>query len=48
MHAALRSPERWIPGSGQDIAVKVGPRIERARTRPGDDDGPDIIAIALR
>ncbi|CAM5606012.1 hypothetical protein SROCM77S_00514 [Streptomyces rochei] len=48
MLAALRSPEPWTPGSAQDIAVRVGPFIERARTRPGDDHGPDLIAVALQ
>lgn len=48
MLAALRSPEPWTPGSAQDIAVRVGPFIERAHTRPGDDHGPDIIAVALQ
>jgi len=47
MLAALRTPEPWTPGSGQDIAVRVGPFIERAHTRPGDDHGPDLIAVAL-
>ncbi|MDX3528227.1 hypothetical protein P1P75_17725 [Streptomyces sp. ID05-39B] len=46
--AALRDPEPWTPGHCQDIAVRVGPWIERARTRPGDDHGPDIIAVALQ
>lgn len=45
--AALRAPEPWTPGHCQDIAVRVGPFIERAHTRPGDDHGPDIIALAL-
>ncbi|MFJ2701098.1 hypothetical protein ACIO5Z_33325 [Streptomyces rochei] len=48
MLAALRSPEPWTPGSAQDIAVRVGPFIERAHTRPGDDHGPDLIAVALQ
>ncbi|MGG8318113.1 hypothetical protein ACQ9AR_33470 [Streptomyces lividans] len=48
MLAALRSPEPWTPGSAQDIAVRVGPCIERAHTRPGDDHGPDFIAVALQ
>lgn len=48
MLAARRSPEPWIPGHTQDIAVRIGPFIERAHTRPGDDHGPDIIAIALQ
>ncbi|MFJ8376979.1 hypothetical protein ACIQ9I_36185 [Streptomyces sp. NPDC094461] len=46
--AALRSPEPWTPGHCQDIAVRVGPFIERAHTRPGDDHGRDIIAVALQ
>ncbi|MFJ4276103.1 hypothetical protein ACIP29_36805 [Streptomyces coelicoflavus] len=44
---ALRNPEPWMPGSAQDIAVRVGPFIERAHPRPGDDHGPDVIAVAL-
>ncbi|MGW3060716.1 hypothetical protein ACWC98_32955 [Streptomyces goshikiensis] len=47
MLAALRTPEPWTPGSARDIAVRVGPFIERAHTRPGDDHGPDMIAVAL-
>ncbi|MEU5443652.1 hypothetical protein [Streptomyces griseofuscus] len=47
MLTALRSPEPWTPGSARDIAVRVGPFIERAHTRPGDDHGPDMIAVAL-
>ncbi|MGW9612631.1 hypothetical protein [Streptomyces diastaticus] len=27
--------------------MRVGPFIERAHTRPGDDHGPDLIAVAL-
>lgn len=46
--AALRSPEPWTPGNCQDIAVRVGPFIERAHTRPGDDHGPELIAVALQ
>ncbi|OAH14318.1 hypothetical protein [Streptomyces jeddahensis] len=45
--AALRDTEFWTPGGCQDIAVRVGPFIERAHTRPGDDHGPDFIAVAL-
>ncbi|MFE6189129.1 hypothetical protein ACFQ6U_32370 [Streptomyces sp. NPDC056465] len=48
MLAALRHPEPWIPGCAHDIAVRVGPFVERAHTRPGDDHGPDIIAVALQ
>ncbi|MFD4260730.1 hypothetical protein ACFWR9_24685 [Streptomyces sp. NPDC058534] len=44
---ALRSPEPWAPGSARDIAVRIGPFVERAHTRPGDDHGPDLIAVAL-
>ncbi|MFE9222786.1 hypothetical protein ACFYN3_41755 [Streptomyces lavendulae] len=47
MLAAIRAPEPWTPDRCQDIAVRVGPFVERARTRPGDDYGPDLIAIAL-
>ncbi|MGW4825440.1 hypothetical protein ACWEP4_42855 [Streptomyces sp. NPDC004227] len=28
--AALRNPEPWTPGHGQDVAVRDGPFIERA------------------
>ncbi|MFZ3562846.1 hypothetical protein ACOKM5_43725 [Streptomyces sp. BH097] len=44
---ALRNPEPWAPGSARDIAVRVGPFVERAYTRPGDDHGTDLIAVAL-
>ncbi|MFE1453382.1 hypothetical protein [Streptomyces olivaceoviridis] len=47
MLAAVRNPQPWTPGSAQDIAVRVGPFIERAHTRPGDDHGPDMIAVTL-
>ncbi|MER6074630.1 hypothetical protein ABT187_38615 [Streptomyces sp. NPDC001817] len=47
MLAALRNPEPWTPGGAQDIAVRIGPFVERAHTRPGDDHGPDMIAVAL-
>ncbi|MFI6731104.1 hypothetical protein NRF20_01295 [Streptomyces sp. R-74717] len=47
MLAAVRDPEPWTPGRAQDVAVRVGPFIERAHTRPGDDHGPDLIAVAL-
>ncbi|MFE4825240.1 hypothetical protein ACFRFU_54980 [Streptomyces sp. NPDC056704] len=46
--AALRDPEPWTPGHCQDLAVRVGPFVERAHPRPGDDHGPDIIAVALQ
>ncbi|MEV5242611.1 hypothetical protein AB0K89_26415 [Streptomyces cinnamoneus] len=47
MLAAMRDPEPWTPGRSQDIAVRVGPFIERAHTRPGDDHGTETIAVAL-
>ncbi|MFC8878472.1 hypothetical protein [Streptomyces ardesiacus] len=47
MLTALRTPQSWTPGSAWDIAVRVGPFVERAQTRPGDDHGPDLIAVAL-
>lgn len=47
MLTALRNPQPWTPDSARDIAVRVGPFIERAHTRPGDDHGPDVIAVAL-
>ncbi|MFF8035917.1 hypothetical protein [Streptomyces sp. NPDC016626] len=47
MLAAVRDPQPWTPGSGRDIAVRIGPFIERAHPRPGDDHGPEMIAVAL-
>ncbi|MGW6939983.1 hypothetical protein ACWGF3_13410 [Streptomyces xanthophaeus] len=47
MLAAVRTPEPWTPGLGQDVAVRVGAFIERAHTRPGDDRGTETIAVAL-
>ncbi|MFF3015525.1 hypothetical protein [Streptomyces sp. NPDC057939] len=47
MVAALRTPEPWTPGCCEDVAVRVGAHIERAHIRPGDDRGPDVIAVAL-
>ncbi|MFF8960781.1 hypothetical protein [Streptomyces sp. NPDC014894] len=47
MLTALRNTEPWAPGSTRDIAVRIGPFIERAHPRPGDDHGPDVIAVAL-
>ncbi|MEU0002138.1 hypothetical protein ABZ069_35055 [Streptomyces microflavus] len=47
MLATLRTPEPWTPGTTHPIAVRVGAAVERARPRPGDSDGPDVIAIAL-
>ncbi|MEV6549262.1 hypothetical protein AB0M57_11175 [Streptomyces sp. NPDC051597] len=41
MLTAVRNPQPWTPGTAQDIAVRVGPFVERAHTRPGDDHGPD-------
>ncbi|MEU2602807.1 hypothetical protein ABZ669_38075 [Streptomyces hirsutus] len=48
MLAAVRAPDPWTPGLAQDIAVRVGPFVERAHPRPGDDHGPDVIAVALQ
>lgn len=45
--AALQPPEPWTPGSARDIALRIGPFVERAQTRPGDDHGPDMIAVTL-
>lgn len=47
MLAALRTTEPWTPDRCQDVAVEVGPFIERAHPRPGDDHGTDQIAVAL-
>ncbi|MFD8026411.1 hypothetical protein ACFV6G_39095 [Streptomyces lavendulae] len=47
MLAAVRSPEPWEPGNGRDVAVRVGPFIERAHPRPGDDRGTEVIVVAL-
>jgi hypothetical protein len=46
--AALRDPEPWTPGRCQDLAARVGPFVERAHPRTGDDHGPDVIAVALQ
>ncbi|MEV6049225.1 hypothetical protein [Streptomyces xanthochromogenes] len=45
--AALHNPDPWTPRSSRDIAVRVGTFIERAHPRPGDDYGPDMIAVTL-
>ncbi|MGK5628569.1 hypothetical protein [Streptomyces sp. URMC 123] len=47
MLAAVRDPQPWAPGRAQDAAVRVGPFIERAHPRPGDDHGTEVIAVAL-
>ncbi|MCX4970793.1 hypothetical protein OHA98_39830 [Streptomyces sp. NBC_00654] len=47
MLAALRTPDPWKPGCAHDIAVRIGPFVERAHTRPGDDHG-DLIAVGLQ
>ncbi|MFF8911698.1 hypothetical protein [Streptomyces olivaceoviridis] len=47
MLTAVRNPQPWTPGGAQDIAVRVGPFIERAHPRPGDDHDPDVIAVTL-
>lgn len=48
---AARRPARpaaLAPGQSQDLAVRVSPFVERAHPRPGDDHGPDIIAVTLQ
>lgn len=45
--AAMREPQPWTPGCSQDVAVHVGPHLERVHPRPGDDQGPDLIAVSL-
>ncbi|WP_230885269.1 hypothetical protein [Streptomyces spinoverrucosus] len=45
--AACNNPQPWTPGCNQDVAVRVGPFLERAQPRPGDDHGPDLIAVTL-
>ncbi|MEU7088083.1 hypothetical protein [Streptomyces achromogenes] len=47
MLTALHTPQAWTPGHAQDIAVRIGPFIERAHPRPGDDHDADVIAVAL-
>ncbi|MFB7076530.1 hypothetical protein [Streptomyces sp. NPDC056308] len=47
MRAAVRNPGPRTPGRAQDVAVRVGPFIERARRRSGDGHGPDLIVVAL-
>lgn len=47
MLTAVRNPEPWTPGHALDVAVRVGPFIERAHPRPGDDHGTEVIAVAL-
>lgn len=47
MRAARKNPQSWTPGNNQYIALQIGPFVERAHPRPGDDHGPDIIAVAL-
>ncbi|MEU6996673.1 hypothetical protein ABZ953_39275 [Streptomyces sp. NPDC046465] len=47
MLAALRDPQPWTPESARDIAVRIGPFVERAHPRPGDDSGPTTITVAL-
>lgn len=42
-----KNPQPWTPGCNQDAAIRVGPFIERAHPRPGDDHGPDLIAVCL-
>ncbi|MCZ4098038.1 hypothetical protein [Streptomyces sp. H39-C1] len=47
MLAAVRDPQPWTPDQSLDIAVRVGPFIERAHPRPGDDHGTELIAVIL-
>ncbi|MFE9468785.1 hypothetical protein ACFYNW_35200 [Streptomyces virginiae] len=47
MLTAVRDPQPWTPGHSQDVAVRVGPFIERAHTRPGDNHGTETIAVTL-
>ncbi|MEU9356235.1 hypothetical protein AB0D65_35855 [Streptomyces griseoloalbus] len=47
MLTAVRNLQPWTPGHAQDVAVRIGPFVERARPRPGDDHGPEMIAVAL-
>ncbi|MFC9221698.1 hypothetical protein ACFT8W_13165 [Streptomyces hygroscopicus] len=47
MLAAREHPQPWTPGSGRDVALRVGPFTERARPRPGDGPGPGVIAVAV-
>ncbi|MCX4581059.1 hypothetical protein OHB41_49805 [Streptomyces sp. NBC_01571] len=44
---AASNPQPWTPGCDQDVAIRVGPFIERAHPIPGDDVGPDTIAVKL-
>ncbi|MFD4866876.1 hypothetical protein [Streptomyces sp. NPDC058412] len=46
MLAARKNPQPWTPDSGVDVAVRIGPFVERAHPRPGDNRGP-AIAVAL-
>ncbi|MGW7645235.1 hypothetical protein [Streptomyces bobili] len=46
--AAVRDPQPWTPGQSQDIAVRVGPFVERAHPRTGDDHGLDVSPVALQ
>ncbi|MFJ3498792.1 hypothetical protein ACIPPJ_35195 [Streptomyces sp. NPDC086091] len=47
MLTAVRNPQPWTPGHAQDVAVRIGPFVERAHPRPGDDHDPEMIAVAL-
>lgn len=47
MLTALRNPQPWTPGHSQDIALRIGPFVERAHPRPGDDHDPEMIAVSL-
>ncbi len=43
----LKNPRPWTSGSGEDVAVRIGPWIERGHPRPCDDRGPDTLALAV-
>ncbi|MFI8287447.1 hypothetical protein ACIF84_30915 [Streptomyces albidoflavus] len=45
--AALRNPTPWNPGQAEDIAVRVGPYVERAHIRPGDRADEYHVVVAL-
>ncbi|MFD4831444.1 hypothetical protein ACFWPV_16555 [Streptomyces uncialis] len=47
MLTAVRDPQPWAPADALVAAVRVGPFIERAHPRPGDDHDSGTIAVAL-
>ncbi|MDQ1013394.1 hypothetical protein QFZ82_007962 [Streptomyces sp. V4I23] len=40
MLAAVRNPQPWTPGHAQDVAVRIGPFVERAHPRPATTTAP--------